>query len=94
MRYGDQPTGISLPTVEDARSSYPPGREILKMPLLGRLPIGCVGSLCPKRWRTSRRSARRKGLYLATIVDAFSRVVVGWAMGDRPVAKVVWTPPP
>ena len=29
------------------------------------------------------------GLYLATVVDAFSRAVVGWAMGDRPVAEGV-----
>ncbi|HEY8341488.1 MAG TPA: IS3 family transposase [Calditerricola sp.] len=28
-------------------------------------------------------------LYLATVVDAFSRAVVGWAMGDRPVAELV-----
>src|SRR5690606_38111131 len=28
-------------------------------------------------------------LYLATVVDAFSRIVVGWAIGDRPVAELV-----
>ncbi|EKP95542.1 transposase [Thermaerobacter subterraneus DSM 13965] len=28
-------------------------------------------------------------LYLATVVDGFSRAVVGWAMGDRPVAELV-----
>ncbi|QIA27781.1 IS3 family transposase [Thermaerobacter sp. PB12/4term] len=28
-------------------------------------------------------------LYLATVVDAFSRAVVGWAMGNRPVAELV-----
>jgi len=28
-------------------------------------------------------------LYLATVADAFSRAVVGWAMGERPVAELV-----
>lgn len=28
-------------------------------------------------------------LYLATVVDAFSRAVVGWAMGDRPIGALV-----
>ena len=28
-------------------------------------------------------------LYLAVVMDAFSRRVVGWAMGDRPVAELV-----
>jgi len=28
-------------------------------------------------------------LYFATVIDAFSRKVVGWAMGDRPVADLV-----
>lgn len=28
-------------------------------------------------------------LYLAVVIDAFSRLVVGWAMGERPVADLV-----
>jgi len=28
-------------------------------------------------------------LYLACVIDAFSRTVVGWSMGDRPVADLV-----
>ncbi|HHY37646.1 MAG TPA: IS3 family transposase, partial [Clostridia bacterium] len=28
-------------------------------------------------------------LYLAVVIDAFSRTVVGWSMGDRPVADLV-----
>lgn len=36
---------------------------------------------------TARRGAG--WLYLATVVDGFSRGVVGWAMGDRPVPELV-----
>ncbi|MEW6447933.1 MAG: hypothetical protein AB1426_07585 [Bacillota bacterium] len=28
-------------------------------------------------------------LYFATVIDAFSRKVVGWSMGERPVADLV-----
>lgn len=28
-------------------------------------------------------------LYLATVIDVFSRMVVGWSMGERPVADLV-----
>ena len=59
----------------DSQHEQPVAPNLLNASLAPQLPI-------PSGWPISRRSGRAIGwLYLAVVLDIFSRMVVGWAMG-------------